>query len=284
MNAERTGFAPAGFGLRRPRLVGGIAMGILVTILFVLPVLYVVMIAFESPSHFFTSPMTPGHPQAGNFRAAWNGANLGTELINTVIYSVSAAALSVILGLLIAFPIARRLLRGASFLYTLLFVGVFLPFSVIPLFAEARILHLYNNQIGYIILHVEPGLPLAVLLLTAFITAIPADLDEAAWMEGSGYLAYLVRVVVPLTRPALVIAFLYALLGVWNDIIGPVVLLSDSSLFPVTRGIFNFYGSNQSQWTLLAAAIVIASLPVVALFAASQRQLINARITGALKG
>jgi raffinose/stachyose/melibiose transport system permease protein len=155
---------------------------------------------------------------------------------------------------------------------------------VIPLFAESRMLHLYNNRPGYILLHVEPGLPLAVMLLVALISSIPAELDEAAWMEGSGYLSYLIRVVVPLTRPALIIAFLYGLLGVWNDIIGPVVLLSDPSLFPVTRGIYNFFGSNESEWTLLAAGIVIASLPVVALFAASQRQIIKAGAAGALKG
>ena len=270
--------------MRRPRLIAGIAMGLLVVILFLLPVLYAVMLAFESPSHFLNSPLTLGSPDAGNFSGAWSQADLGTELLNTVLYSVVAAALSTVLGLLIAFPIARRLVRGHSGLYTLLFIGLFLPFSVIPLFAEARMLHLYNNRPGYILLHVEPGLPLAVLLLTAFISSIPAELDEAAWMEGSGYLSYLLRVVVPLTRPALLIAFLYGLLGVWNDIIGPVVLLADPSLFPVTRGVYNFFGSNESQWTLLAAGIVIASLPVVVLFAVSQRQIIRMTVTGAVKG
>jgi raffinose/stachyose/melibiose transport system permease protein len=270
--------------MRRPRLIGGIAVGLLVLILFLLPVLYVVEMAFETPSHFLTSPMTLGSPDVSNFSAAWSGADLGTELVNTVVYSVTASALSTILGLLIAFPIARRLIRGHSALYMTLFVGLFLPFSVIPLFAEARVLHLYNNRPGYILLHVEPGLPLAVILLTALISAIPAELDEVAWMEGVGYLSYLLRVVVPLIRPALLIAFLYGLLGVWNDIIGPVVLLADPSLFPVTRGIYNFFGSNESQWTLLAAGIVIASLPVVVLFAASQRQIIRAAIVGALKG
>jgi raffinose/stachyose/melibiose transport system permease protein len=269
---------------RRPRLVGSVAIGLLIVILFVLPVLYAVMIAFESQQHFLVSPMTPGHPVSGNFGTAWNAADLGPELLNTVLYSVSAALLSTLLGLVIAFPIARRLIRGAPALYTALMVGLFLPFSVIPLFAEARSLGLFDNRIGYIILHIEPGLPLAVLLLTAFISAIPAELDEAAWMEGAGYLAYLARVVVPLTRPALVIAFLYGMLGVWNDIIGPVVLLADSSLFPVTRGIFVFYGSNQAAWPHLAAAIVIVSLPVVLLFAASQRQLIRARFMGSVKG
>jgi ABC-type glycerol-3-phosphate transport system permease component len=270
--------------LRRPRLVGGLAMGLLVVILFLAPVLYVVMIAFQSQQHFLVSPNTPGRVVAGNFGAAWNEADLGPELLNTLLYSVAAAALSTLLGLLIAFPIARRLVRGAAGYYLTLMIGLFLPFSVIALYAEARSLDLYDSRLGYIILHVEPGMPLAVLLLVAFITAIPAELDEAAWMEGAGYLSYLVRVVLPLTRPALVIAFLYGMVGVWNDIIGPVVFLSDSSLFPVTRGIFVFYGSNTSAWPKLAAAIVIVSLPVVILFAASQRQLIRARFMGSVKG
>jgi ABC-type glycerol-3-phosphate transport system permease component len=268
----------------RPRLVSGIAVGVLVVLLFLLPVLYAVMLAFESPSHFLNSPMTLGSPVASNFSGAWSGANLGTELLNTILYSVVAAALSVVLGLLIAFPIARRLLHGHSVLYTFVFVGLFLPLSVIPLYAEARILDLYNSQFGYIILHVEPGLPLAVVLLTASIMSVPGELDEAAWMEGAGYLSYLFRVIVPLVRPALLIAFLYAMLGVWNDIIGPVVLLADPSLFPVTRGIYQFFGANSSQWTLLAAGVVIVSLPVVLLFAVSQRQINRASLTGSLKG
>ena len=270
--------------MRHPQLVSRICVGVLVTILFVLPILYVLMIAFESPRHFLASPLSPGSVIASNFSQAWSQADLGVQLLNTALYSVVASALSTFGGLLIAFPIARRLLRGHSLLYTFLFLGLFLPFSVIPLFAEARMLSLYNNRPGYILLHVEPGLPLAVILLVAAISSIPAELDEAAWMEGSGYLAYLTRVVVPLIRPALLIAFLYGLLNVWNDIIGPVVLLTNPSLFPVTRGIYNFFGSNESQWTLLAAGIVIASLPVVILFAACQRQINQASLVGSVKG
>ena len=268
----------------RPRLVSGIAVGVLITLLFLLPVLYVLMMAFESPSHFLSSPNTLGSPDVSNFGGAWSGADLGPELLNTVLYSVAASLISVVLGLLIAFPIARRLLHGHSLLYTFLFVGLFLPLSVIPLYAEAKMLDLYNNRLGYIILHVEPGLPLAVVLLTASIASVPLELDEAAWMEGASYFSYLGRVIVPLIRPALVIAFLYGLLGVWNDIIGPVVLLADPSLFPVTRGIYNFFGSNESDLTLLAAGIVIASLPVVVLFVVAQRQINRASLAGSLKG
>jgi raffinose/stachyose/melibiose transport system permease protein len=272
----------------RPRLVSGIAVGILVVLLFLLPLLYVLMMAFETPAHFLDSPMTPGTPTASNFSGAWQAANLGGELVNTILYSVVAGALSVALGLLIAFPVARRLLRGHSALYTFLFVGMFLPLSIIPMYAEARMLGLYDNAIGYILIHIAmpglPGMSLAVVLLTASIASVPPELDEAAWMEGASYLSYLTRVIVPLVRPGLLIAFLYAMLNDWNDIIGPVVLLNNPALEPVTKGLDSFFGANSTQWTLLAAAIVIVSLPVVLLFIACQRQINQATLAGSLKG
>jgi arabinogalactan oligomer/maltooligosaccharide transport system permease protein len=94
------------------------------------------------------------------------------------------------------------------------------------------------------------------------------------------------RVIVPLTRPALLITFLYGMLGVWNDIIGPVALLGPTStnLFPITRGIYNFYSGYQNNYPVFAAAVILASLPLVAVFAGTQRQLIRAAIAGSVKG
>jgi raffinose/stachyose/melibiose transport system permease protein len=172
---------------------------------------------------------------------------------------------------------------GSNALYALLVIGLFLPLSIIPLFIEAQKLDLYDNRIGYILLHVEPGLPLGVVLLTGFITAVPRELDEAAWSDGCGYLRYLVRIVVPLTWSGLLITFLYAMLGVWNDIIGPVVYLANSSLYPISRGLYSFYSANESDWTLLAAGIVIASLPILALFIVTQRYFIRSAMGGAIK-
>jgi raffinose/stachyose/melibiose transport system permease protein len=230
----------------------------------------------------------PTSADLSNFAQAWTGADLAHELINTVIYSVVASGLSTVLALLIAFPLARQLVRGHRQLYTLMVVGLFLPLAYIPLFIEARMLHMYNNVPGYILLHVGfgPNLPLGVVLIYAFVLAIPKELDEAAWVDGTGYLTYLFRVIVPLTRPALLISFLYGMLQVWNDIIGPVVLLAGTStnLFPITRGIYNFYGLNESAYVIFAAAVTIASLPLVVVFAGTQRQLIRAAVAGSVKG
>jgi raffinose/stachyose/melibiose transport system permease protein len=275
--------------LRRRRFWARLVTGLLIAVVFLAPVLYVAMISFETPAHFLTHPMTPpASADLSNFSQAWTGADLARELINTVIYSVVASGASTVLALLIAFPLARRLVRGHRQLYTLLVAGLFLPLAYIPLFIEARMLHMYNNTPGYIILHVGfgPSLPLGVVLLYAFILAVPKELDEAAWVDGTGYLTYLLRVIVPLTRPALLISFLYGMLQVWNDIIGPVVLLAGTSanLFPVTRGIYNFYGLNESAYTIFAAAVAIASLPLIVLFAGTQRQLVRAAVAGSVKG
>jgi raffinose/stachyose/melibiose transport system permease protein len=254
-----------------------LATAVLIALVFLIPVLYVVMISFESPAQFGAHPLLPPvRPSLGNFTAAWQQGDLGPELLNTALYAVVAAGLSTGLSLLIAFPVARRLVRWSTPLYQFFVIGLALPVSYIPLFIEARDLGLYDNRIGYILLHVEPGLPLGVILLTAFVASIPRELDEAAWLDGVSYPRYMFSFVAPLAWPSIVITFLYSMLFVWNDIIGPVVFLASSSLFPVARGVYSFYSSNQSSYTLLAAAVMIVSAPVAVLFAVSQRQLLRA--------
>lgn len=267
----------SGMEVRELRRTWRLATGALVALLFIIPVLYIIMISIESPRQFLSHPLVPPvPPSVENFSSAYQQGDLGPEVVNTIIYSVSAAAISTGLSLLIAFPIARRLIRWSSSVYSWFVIGICLPLPIIPLFIEARDLHLYDNRIGYILLHVEPGLPLGVILLTAFISGIPKELDEAAWIDGAGYFRYLMAVVRPLAWPSIVIIFLYSLLAVWNDIIGPVVLLASANLFPVSRGVYSFYSSNPMAYTLMAAAVMIVSLPVALLFVASQKQLLRA--------
>ena len=258
--------------------------GALIVLLFLLPLLYVVMIALEKPSHFVSHPLAPPSSlDLSNFSQAWQQGDLGPELLNTVLYSVVAAALTTVLSLLIAFPLARRIVRGSGGMYTSLVIGLFLPIAIIPLFIESQKLGLYDNRVGYILLHVEPGLPMGVILLSGVVTSLPRELDEAAVIDGCGYGRYLRSVVAPLARAGMLVVFLYSLLGVWNDIIGPAVFLSNSSLYPITEGLYSFYGTHESEWTVLAAALVIVSMPVLVLFVVSQRRLLSATIAGAVK-
>lgn len=264
---------------RTARRVSRIATGVLIALLFGVPLVYVLLISFETPTQFIMDPMSVSRGLTlSNYSNAWTEGDLGTQLMNTVIYSVVAATISTALSLLIAYPIARGLVPGHRWIYISFVVGMCLPVPIIPLFIQALRFNLFDNRIGYIILHLEMGLPLGVLLLTAFVAGIPEELDQAAFLDGSSYLGYVVRIVLPLAWPSIVIVFLYSLLGVWNDIIGPIVFLASQELFPVTRGVYQFYGSNTSAWTIMSAAIVIVSLPVMALFIVSQRQLMRSTL------
>src|ERR1039458_9151529 len=195
--------------LSNPRRVWRLTSGVLIALLFLIPILYVLLISVETSGDFLAHPLVPpAVPTFGNFSSAYQQGDLGPEVLNTILYSVCAAGISTGLSLLIAFPIARRLVRWSSSIYAWFVIGICLPLPIIPLFIEARDLHLYDNRIGYILLHVEPGLPLGVVLLTAFISSIPIDMDEAAWLDGAGYVRYMASFVAPLAWPSIVITFL----------------------------------------------------------------------------
>lgn len=259
-------------------------MAIAIVLIFLVPLLYVINISLETPGEFSASPLSLAlHPQFGNFTSAWTTGSFGPQLLNTTLYSVVAGGMATALSLFIAYPLARSLVRVSEGIYRLLLVGFFLPIAIIPLFIEAKALDLYNNRIGYILLHVEPAIPLGVIVLTSVIRTLPLEMDEAAQIDGCPYWRYLWSVVTPLCAPGMVVTFLWALLGVWNDIIGPVVFLNTPSLFPVARGIFAFEGDHLTAWTLLTAGLVIVALPVVILYLIMQRRIIRASIGGAIK-
>ncbi len=257
---------------------------VIIVPLFAVPLLYLLDVSLESASQFLTDPLSFPHPVVlGNYPSAWAQGNLGQYFLNSVIYTVSATFLSVLFAVFVAFPIARRYARGGSLIYALFLAGFFLPVSIIPLFIEAQKLGLYNTQWGYVLLHLQTGLTLGVLFFVGYFSNIPRDLDESAQLDGCGYLQYVIRILLPLSGPALVTVSIYSAVATWNDLIGPIVFLASEKYFPLTRGLFTFYGQYESEWTLLAAGVFIVALPLVLTFGVIQRYLVRGATAGAVK-
>lgn len=208
---------------------------------------------------------------------------MGEYFLNSVLYTVVPTVIALMLSLFLAFPISRQYVRWARQLHVLLTSGMFFPVAVIPLFIEARMLHLYNNRPGYIILHIEDAMVFGFFLFVGYFRTIPRELDESAVIDGCGYLRYLFTIVGPLARPAFATMGIYAGIQIWNDLIGPVVFLATPSLFPLSRGLFVFYGTSASQWTLLAAGVLIAAAPLIIAFLLFQRYFIQGATAGAIK-
>ena len=252
--------------------------------LYFFPLAYLLNVSLQSPHQFLSHPMTIAHPLVfANYPNAWNQGTMATYFLNSIIYTGTATVVSVVMAVFIAFPIARGYFRRTGNLYSLFLVGFFLPVSLIPLFIEAQALGLYNDRIGYILLHLQAGLSLGVLFFVGYFGSIPREIDESAQLDGCTYLRYIFQVIIPLAKPALATVGIYTAVAVWNDLIGPVVFLSSNSLFPLTRGLFSFYGQYTSEWTLLAAGVFIVALPLIATFIFVQRYLIQGAVAGSIK-
>jgi len=261
-----------------------ITTGLVVIIFFFGPLIYVVNISLESQQQFLTNSMSlPAPISWSNFSQAWQQASMGAYFMNSIVYTLCPTVVALILSVTLAFPISRRYIRWSRHLHALLTSGLFFPVALIPLFIESRMLHLYNNRPGYMILHIEDAMVFGFFLLVGYFRTIPRELDESAVIDGCGYIRYLLAIVAPLAKPAFATMGIYAGIQIWNDLIGPVVFLATPSLYPLSRGLFALYGNNAGEWTILTAGVLIAAAPLIIAFLFLQRYFIEGATAGALK-
>jgi raffinose/stachyose/melibiose transport system permease protein len=247
------------------------------------PLLYLVNISLKTLIGYISDPV--GLTKTLNWQSyvdAWVQGDFSTYLVNTLFYALAATVISVLSAVFLAFPVARGYVKGSRFWYMLFVISLFLPSGLIPQFQLILHIGLYNTQIGYILLSAGTGL--GPFLIIGYLRSLPKELDEAAAIDGCGYFRYIWTVVIPLARPVIVTAAILQMIGIWNDIIGPTIYLSDPSYYPVSLGLFNFYGNYGNQWSTLAAATLIVAAPLVIIYIVLQRYIIDGAIAGAVRG
>lgn len=285
----RPGQANTPLGARLPaigRLAATRSLGylllVIVGLVFLYPMLFLVNVALKSSQDYLLNPTSlTASLSLSNFSDAWTQGDFGAYILNTVLYSGGATIFGVACSLFIAFPISREYVRWSGFWYTMFVVSLFLPSALIPQFQLILHLHLYNTRLGYMLTVASAGL--GPFLIAGYLRSIPKDLDEAASIDGCGYLRYVVTIIIPLVKPVLATAAILQAVNVWNDIIGPTIYFASSQYFPVSVGLYTFYGIYSSAWTELAAAILIVASPLIMLYILLQRYFIEGAISGAVK-
>lgn len=217
-----------------------------------------------------------------NFVDAWEKANFPKYLLNSLIYTASATLIYVLTAVFVAFPIARGYVKHANILLTLFVIALFLPPALIPQFQLILNLGLYNNPVGYIMLFLVN--PIGIVILVNYIKTLPRELDEAAALEGCGYVRFVWSIVLPLIRPAVATVIVLHAIGIWNEIIAPTIYLTNKNYYPITRGLIVFQGVYGSNWPTLAAAVLMLTLPMLILFLFLQRYIVSGLTAGAVKG
>jgi raffinose/stachyose/melibiose transport system permease protein len=183
-----------------------------------------------------------------------------------------------------AFVIQRRddkLLRGAYYMFIM---GLIVPVSIIPTIKLMGDLHIRGTYFSLIMYYTAVLLPFAVFLLVGFMKSIPRELDEAALLEGCGYLRLYCQMILPLLMTVIVTVTIVVVVSVWNDFFGPFYLMTDSTKWTIVLQIFNFVTMYSTNWGVVFAFMVIVVAPVLIVYLLLQRFIIDGLTAGSLKG
>ncbi len=212
-------------------------------------------------------------------------AEFQTWLRVSLVVAVASMALVVAAAVPAAYYTARHRFRGrTAFLFLVLVTQMFSPTSlVVGLHREFFELDLINTYTALILTNAAFNLAFAIWILRAFFASIPREIEEAAEVDGCGRLRVLVSIVLPLSRPGLVTAAIFAFIAAWNEYIVALTLMTDPDKKPLTVGVTSYVTAYVQHWNSLFAASVIAIVPVVALFALIERYLVGGLTAGSVK-
>ena len=250
------------------------------------PLVIVVFSAFKSTREIFAAPFWPPmSPSLDNLATVWAAGRFDLYLRNSVVVTLGALALILGTGATAAYALGRYRFRLNDPIYLFFLCGLLIPakLAIIPLFVLLKTLGLLDSHPGLILVYAAGGLPAAVFILTGFFRALPADLDNAARIDGAGEFQVFWRVMLPLVRPALAIVAIYSAIPIWNDFFLPLVLIQTPELKTVTQGLSVFFGQHQTNWGALFAGLLLAALPIVVLYLALSEQFIKGLTAGATK-
>jgi multiple sugar transport system permease protein len=258
-------------------------------VIMVVPFAYMVGISFTANAYVLQMPPSfiPSSPTWQNYVAAWNGNSFGQAFVNSLFIAVSATAVSVGLASALAFAFARYRFPGRNILFYGMLSTMLVPSIVliIPQFVLASHLHLTNSRFGLFLVYAATnGTAFSVFLLRNFFEELPQELMDAAAIDGSGVWGSFLRIGIPLARPALSAAVIFAFLGNWDEFPWAVTSLNNQNLFTLPVAIQQFQSNNGTQWGIVFAGSTIAVLPVIIVFLIFQRQFIQGISVGAIKG
>jgi raffinose/stachyose/melibiose transport system permease protein len=253
---------------------------------FMFPVYALVTLSFKDAGQIANTPLAlPDPPTTSNFSNAWESASLGEALLTSTVVTVVSVLLLIAIGSTAAYWLARRATRLSYGLYVLFLLGIVLPFQLgtIPLFRLVDQLGLIGSPQGLILFYSGIQLPFTIFLYTGFIRALPSDYDDAAAIDGANHLQAFTKVVFPLLRPITGTVLILNAVFVWNDFFTPLLYMGGSESETVPVRIFGFVGQYVSDYGLVFAGLVLAALPIIAVFLLLQRYVIRGFASG-LKG
>ena len=262
---------------------------IVMSVVDIAPFLWMVLSSFKSQQELFAYPPTfwpeEWHPE--NYVNAWNSGSIsfGGMFLNTMKIVIPVVIIGVLVSSLAAYAFARINFKGRDKLFGLFLASMMVPFAVtlIPSFIMFRTLGWYDTFLPLIV----PGCfgsAFAIFLLRQFFMTIPGELEEAARIDGCGRLRIWFQIFMPLSKPILATLTVFTFQGNYNDLMGPLIYLSDSSKFTVQLGLATFRGMFSTRYDLLMAGSVFCLIPILVIYIFAQKYFVSGIVMTGLKG
>ena len=255
----------------------------------ILPMIWLVYSSFKTDQEIFFEPWAlPQELQWNNFERAWVTVHIGEYFLNSMRVVIPGLVLTLVLSSMTSYILARFKFPGSRVLFYVFMAGMLFPIfmALVPLFFLAKDLQLLNTFLGLSLVYTAYSLPFTIFFLTGFFRTLPSELHEAALIDGANEYQVFFRVMLPLAQPGLVTMAIFNFLGMWNQFILPLILMSERDNYLLPQGL-SFMLHQQyykSDWSALFAAVTIIMIPTLAVYIIFQSQIQKGVTVGALKG
>jgi len=242
--------------------------------------------SFKNLREIFLKPFSlPSSFSFKNYSVAWKEANLKVAYFNSFLVTSLSVISILFVSSLIAYAISRYTFPLRRFIYLLIISGLALParLAIIPIYTMMRDLKLTNSLIGLIVIYTATGIPFSVFLLKHFMDMVPKEIEESALMDGASPWKIFSKIMLPLSKPALVVVTIVNFVAIWNDFFYPLILINDRNKETIPLAITVFFGEFSQQWHLISTALWIAVFPIIIIFFTLSRYFISGITQGAIK-
>jgi raffinose/stachyose/melibiose transport system permease protein len=252
----------------------------------VVPIGFVVLGGFQTNGQLAAHPVGLPHPWVGhNYAKVLTSGAFWRQVGNSVIVAAVATVLVVGVSALAAYPLSRFQFRGREAIYTFFTFGLLFPIAVaaLPLYLLLRDLHLDENLLGVALPEAAFGIPITIIILRPFMRSVPGELEDAAAIDGCTSFGFFWRVLLPLTRPALMTVTILSVITSWNNFILPLLVLTEPNHWTLPLGVANYSTEHSVDTAGVLAFTTLSIIPALAFFLFAERRIVGG-LSGAVKG
>ncbi len=255
----------------------------------IFPMVWLLYTSFKTDQEIFFNPWSlPTSLQWDNFARAWVSAHIGQYFVNSLVIVIPGLIFTLLLSAMTAYVLARFPFPGNRFIFYMFMSGMLFPvfLALVPLFFLVKSLSMLNTYQGLILVYIAYSLPFSVFFLTGFFKTLPSELHEAAIIDGANQYQVFFLIMLPLAQPGLVSMGIFNFLGMWNQYILPLVLMSNEARYLLTQGLAYMLHQQTylNDWSGLFAAVTLVMVPTITVYMIFQSQIQKGITVGALKG